>query len=114
MALTRAFKEVVADRAARDPEFRVALLTEAADLFLSGDVDTGKAVLRDFINATIGFVRLSETTGISAKSLMRMLGPEGNPSIRNLSTVFEALQKAERLTLAVRAVSADRGDIEAA
>ena len=114
MALTRAFKEIVADRAAVDPEFRVALLTEAADLFLSGDVDTGKAVLRDFINATIGFTRLSDATGISPKSLMRMLGPDGNPAARNLFTVFEALQKAERLTLAVRAVAGKRDGIEAA
>ncbi len=113
MALTRAFKEAVADRAARDPEFRIALLTEAADLFLSGDVETGRAVLRDFVNATIGFQRLADETGISAKSLMRMLGPDGNPNARNLFSVFEALQKAERLTLSVTAVEANE-EIEAA
>ena len=113
MALTRAFKEVVADRAARDPEFRIALLTEAADLFLAGDVETGRCVLRDFVNATIGFPRLADATGISAKSLMRMLGPDGNPNARNLFSVFEALQKAERLTLSVSAVDAT-DEIEAA
>ena len=43
------------------------------------DVDTGKAVLRDYINATIGFEELSLVFGKSSKSLMRMFGPKGNP-----------------------------------
>ena len=42
-------------RAERDPAFQDALLTEAVDQFLVGDLDIGKAVLRDYINATIGF-----------------------------------------------------------
>ena len=48
---TREFKETVKARAARDLAFRAALLSEAVDLFISGDVETGKAVLRDYINS---------------------------------------------------------------
>ena len=74
MALTREFKDTVKARAARDPDFREALLIEAAQQLLAGDLETGKAVLRDYINATVGFERLTRETGTPPKSLMRMLG----------------------------------------
>jgi hypothetical protein len=79
MALTRDFKETIRARVKRDPGFRKALLREGIENFLSGDVETGKIILRDFINATVGFAKLSNVTHRSAKSLMRMLGPRGNP-----------------------------------
>jgi DNA-binding phage protein len=103
MALTRSFKDTVKARAGRDLAFREALLTEAVDLFLSGDLDTGKAVLRDFINATIGFERLGAETGTPPKSLMRMLGPRGNPTISNLFGLLQHLQQASGVRLVVRA-----------
>ena len=54
MALTRNFKETIQARLQRDADFREELLREVIDLLLSGDVDVAKAVLRDYINATIG------------------------------------------------------------
>ena len=84
MGLTRDFKETVEARAEKDSAFREALLTEALDCFLAGDTGTGKAMLCDYINATIGFEALGTLTGKDAKSLMRMLGPKGNPQTRNL------------------------------
>jgi putative component of toxin-antitoxin plasmid stabilization module/DNA-binding phage protein len=101
MPLTRDFKETVKARAERDPEFRAALLTEAVEQMLSGDVDTGKAVLRDYINATVGFERLARETGTPAKSLMRMFGPNGNPRADNLFAVISRLQKASGVRLGV-------------
>lgn len=101
MALTRSFKDTVKARAERDPAFRDALLTEAVDQFLAGDLETGKAVLRDYINATIGFERLAEETGNSSKSLMRMLSPTGNPTASNLFSVLSTVQKAAGLHLEV-------------
>jgi DNA-binding phage protein len=103
MALTRDFKETVKARAARDPAFREALLTEAAELLLAGDLDTGKAVLRDYINATVGFEKLARATGTPPKSLMRMLGPKGNPRASNLLNVLAKLQRVSRVRLAVAA-----------
>ena len=47
MPLTRDFKETVQARVRSDPEFRRALLKESVESLLEGDVDTGKAVLRD-------------------------------------------------------------------
>lgn len=101
MALTRSFKDTVKARAERDPAFRDALLTEAVDQLLAGDIETGKAVLRDYINATIGFERLAEETGTSSKSLMRMLGPTGNPTATNLFSVLRTVQKTSGIQLSV-------------
>jgi DNA-binding phage protein len=103
MPLTREFKETVKARAERDPEFRAALLTEAVELLLEGDLETGKAVLRDYINATVGFEKLARATGTPAKSLMRMLGPSGNPRAENLLTMIAKLQRITGLHIAVAA-----------
>jgi hypothetical protein len=101
MPLTKDFKETVRDRMQRDPKFRTELLREAIECLVSGDVDTGKAVLRDYINGTIGFQGLSDLTDTPAKSLMRMFGPNGNPQARNLFDVIAQLQRAEGLHVEV-------------
>ena len=86
MPLTRDFKVTVRERLQRDPAFREALLTEAVDCLLSSDVETGKSLLRDYVNATIGFGELTEK---SPKSLMRMLSSTGNPNARNLFEIID-------------------------
>jgi len=83
MALTRDFKETVKLRAERDIAFREALLTEAVEQLIAGEVEVGKAILRDYINATMGFEKLAKATGTPSKSLMRMFGPKGNPRANN-------------------------------
>ena len=93
MPLTRDFKETIQKRARRDAAFREALLKEAVDALLTGDVETGKTVLRDYINATVGFDKLATVTHKSPKSLMRMLGPRGNPQARNFFEIVAYLQK---------------------
>jgi len=103
MPLTRDFKETVQARARRDAGFRKALLREALDCMLAGDVETGKIVLRDYINATVGFEELAGVTHKSPKSLMRMLGPSGNPQASNLFEIVAYLQKNEGLRLTTRA-----------
>lgn len=108
MPLTRSFKDTVQSRAQKDPRFRRALLIEAIEALLAGDMGAGKAVLRDYINATIGFESLAEATGINAKSLMRMLGPSGNPHAANLFAVLEHLQKSEGVALELRVARRDR------
>lgn len=103
MPLTRPFRETVQARASKDSAFRAALLKEGVEAFLEGDVAAGKAVLRDYINATMGFAKLAELTGSSSKSLMRMFGPSGNPQASNLFAVLAQLQRAEKVALEVRA-----------
>ncbi len=95
MPLTHDFKETIQARAQAEPKFRQALLREAIECFISGDLATGKTVLRDYVNATAGFQDLEKRTRIPAKSLMRMLGPKGSPSAENLLNILTALQKTE-------------------
>ena len=102
MQITRDFRETVRARAQMDARFRAAMLTEAINELLAGDLATGKALSRDYVNATITFGRLAETTGIPVKSLQRMLGPRGNPTAENLFAVIKALQDAEHITLTVK------------
>ena len=101
MALTKSFKDLVQSRVARDPDFAAALLREGIDTMLTGDVDTGKAILRDYIKATVGFEELGEATGAPPKSLIRMFGPRGNPQARNLFNVIGYLQKRAGISLHV-------------
>lgn len=101
MALTRDFKDTIKARAEADAAFRVALLTEAVDLLLNGDVGTGKLVLRDYINATLGFEALADHIGKPSKSLMRMFSAKGNPTAENLFSVISQLQKAAGVQLTV-------------
>lgn len=101
MALTRDFKQSIKARVAADPAYGTLLLAEAVELLLAGDMETGKSVMRDYINATVGFEALALATGTPAKSLMRMFGPKGNPRAGNLFAVIGALQKANGVNLAV-------------
>jgi hypothetical protein len=102
MALTRSFKELVQKRVANDPAFGEALLHDGIETMLAGDVDTGKAVLRDYIKATVVFEKLGEATGTQPKSLIRMFGPRGNPQARNLFGIIGYLQKQAGVELHVR------------
>ena len=103
MALTKAFRETVYKRAQRDGAFRKAMLTEAVNAYLGGNEVTGKMVLRDVINATIGFERLAVELQKPSKSLHRMLGPRGNPNTVNFFAILLVLQKSVGVKLTVKA-----------
>ena len=105
MALTRDFKKTIRARVERDPKFRKELLREGVEAMISGDVTTTKTILRDYINATVGFAELSEATQIPPKSLMRMLGPSGNPRADNLLAIVRLLQQWEGVRFQVRAAA---------
>jgi hypothetical protein len=102
MTLTRNFKELVQKRIAAEPGFGTLLLQEGIDTMLAGDVETGKAVLRDYIKATIGFEKLAEATDTPPKSLIRMFGPRGNPQARNLFGVIAYLQQNAGIKLRLK------------
>ncbi|MBI4006502.1 MAG: transcriptional regulator [Gammaproteobacteria bacterium] len=103
MVLTRDFKETIAIRVQKDTRFRRALLVEAIGTLLDGDLDTGKALLRDYINATIGFEVLAKEIGKDSKSIHRMLGPKGNPTADNIFTIVKILQDVTDISLHVKA-----------
>ena len=106
--LTRDFRETVKARADRDPEFRAGLYQEAVQSMLDGDLGTAKILLRDFINATVGFAQLGGRIGVPEKSLMRMFGPNGNPRAENLVAVVAALKEVCGLALTVHAAPVRR------
>src|SRR5438477_12900335 len=101
MARTKDFKSLVQSQVKADRKFAEALLREGIDAMLSGDMETGKTILRDYIKATMGFEKLGEATGAPPKSLIRMFGPRGNPQAKNLFNVIGYLQKRAGLQLHV-------------
>ena len=103
MPLTRNFRETIWEKAQRNSGFRRALLTEAVENLLAGDLETSKGLLRDYIKATIGYRALSEAAGTPEKSLIRMFGAKGNLRASHLSRVIEALQRHEDVRLKVSA-----------
>ena len=101
MAKTKSFKELVQEQVKSDRKFAEALLREGVDAMLSGDVETGKTILRDYIKATVGFEKLAVATDTPPKSLIRMFGPRGNPQAKNLFGVIGYLQKQAGVQLHV-------------
>ena len=106
MALTRDFKETVAARVRNDPAFAQALLDEAITLFVNGEPESAKLILRDLVNATVGFEALADEIHKPAKSLHRMLSPKGNPSMDNLAVIFDAIRNWLNVAFDVRIVEA--------
>jgi DNA-binding phage protein len=105
MALTRDFRDTIRERAQREPAFRQSLLHEGLQLINNGDFARGRAMLRNYIDATIGFSELAREMNIPSPSLQRMFGPSGNPSAQNLFGVIAALQKNEGVSIELRMLS---------
>ena len=106
MALTRNFKQTVVERVEREPAFAAALLDEAATLFFNGEPEPARLILRDLVNATLGFEQLADVTDKPSKSLHRMLSAQGNPSMDNLATIFTAVRSQLNVSLEARSVKA--------
>lgn len=99
MVLTKDFNETIKAKLQKNAGFRRALLKEAIQCMIEGDLETGKSVLRKYINATVGFVQLGADLGRSPKVLMRMLSATGNPQARNLFELVAYLQKREGVVI---------------
>ena len=105
MALTRDSKETVDARLKKDPEFAKALLDEALSVFINGEPDVSRLLLRDLVNATIGFEQLAIETSKPSKSLHRMLSARGNPTMDSLTAIFNVLRKHLQVEIKVEIVS---------
>ncbi len=104
MAMTRDFKKTVKERVQRDSEFSIALLDEAISLFFNGEPEVARLVLRDLVNATVGFEELAAKVAKPSKSLHRMLSAKGNPTMDNLTTIFKVLRQKLNVDIQVRTV----------
>ncbi len=105
MTLTRHFKETVNARVQREPAFATALLDEAISLFLNGEPETARLILRELVNATVGFEELAIETSKPSKSLHRMLSAKGNPTMDNLTSILNVLRQRLQVDIKVQAIS---------
>lgn len=105
MNLTRDFSETVNARVQREPAFATALLDEAVSLFLNGEPATARLILRDLVNATIGFEQLATETSKPSKSLHRMLSAKGNPTMDNLTAILNVLRQKLQVKIEVHTIS---------
>lgn len=102
MALTRDFRQTVLEAAQKDPAYRRGLLTRGFTLTHSAreeDRVVGRSLLRDYINATIGFQALAKELDKKPQSLMRMLSPTGNPRLSNFAELVDYLHEYEGIPL---------------
>ena len=97
------YRESLKNIADKNPEFSRELLQDAVDALLSGEVDDGRIMLRDYVNATMGFKELARRTGKIDKNLMRSLSTQGNPTAANLMEIVRTCAHAEGVVLSVRA-----------
>ncbi len=104
MSITRDYRETINERIRRDSEFAVALLDEAVTLFLNGEPDIARLLLRDLVNATVGFKTLADETAKPSKSLHRMLSAKGNPTMDNLTLILNVLRQKLNVNIEIHAV----------
>ena len=62
-------------------------------MFVNSDPESAKLILRDLVNATVGFEALAEEIHKPAKSLHSILSRSGNPTMSNISAVFAAIKR---------------------
>lgn len=105
MAAIRDYKQTVVTRVQKDPAFAQALLDEALTLFLNGEPDSAKLILRDLVNATVGFEKLAQVVHKPSKSLHRMLSGSGNPTMENLSKILLAIKESLHVEIRTSVVS---------
>jgi DNA-binding phage protein len=106
MVFTQDSRQTIVERIARDPEFARALFDEAATLFLNGEPDTARLILRDLVDATVGFEELAVETAKPAKSLHRMLSKTGNPTMDNVAAILAVVRKKLRVDIRAHSVAA--------
>jgi DNA-binding phage protein len=104
----RSFDEVVQARVGREEGFADALLQEAVQEMLAGELDVARSLIRDVIKGSIGYAELSRRTGTPEKSLVRMFGPRGNPTAANMFSVLAQLQRHSGVSLQVKSVRLPR------
>ena len=104
MALTRDFKHTVVERVRRDPKVCAGAPGRGGHAVLNGEPEAARLLLRDLVNASVGFEALAGLTDKPAKSLHRMLSRNGNPSMDNLAAIFDAVRQRLKVGLKAQTV----------
>ncbi len=108
IALGRDSRETVIERISNDQAFASSLLEETISVYFGGEAAIARLVLRDLVNGTIGFEKLSAQVNIPSKSLHRMLSARGNPSMNNLSAIICALSNTLKVKIETKVVPANK------
>lgn len=99
MPLSREFKETVMELC-KNPEYRKALLAEALESYLEGNIEVGNSLLRDYLNGTHAFGDVASELDMLEPSLRRMLSPKGNATVRNFFALYKLCQQREGIHVA--------------
>ncbi len=102
--MTRDYKKTINSRIRQDSAFAAALFDEAISLFLNGEPVTARLILRELVNATVGFEKLASETNKPSKSLHRMLSAGGNPTMNNLTHIISILRQNLNVNIEVQTV----------
>lgn len=92
-ALSVDYRETVLARIQDSPAYAAGLLKSALEMMANGEEAEARETVKDLIHATGGFESMAEHLGINAKSLHRMLGPNGNPAFGRMSAIFSELSQ---------------------
>lgn len=92
-----------------DPFDSIAVFRRALELHYRcrDEIDemSSRMLFRDLVNLTIGFEELGRRSGISSKSLHRMLSRRGNPTSRNMSLIICCLRNVLDVDIAVQVLA---------
>lgn len=91
--------EIIVEELQEDREFLKAHLANAIASFFNGEHGAARLMLRDIVNATIGFAELAAKLNKSDKGLMQMLTEKANPSAEHLFGIIYEVMKHEHLVV---------------
>lgn len=78
----------------KDPEEAVAYLNAVLDEYKRGDQESQKLLLMALENVALaqgGYSRLARKTGLGRESLYKTLSARGNPRLRTLTVIVQAM-----------------------
>jgi DNA-binding phage protein len=100
----RDFENSGALRAKNTPAFARTLLQETVVLFINGEPESARLILRDLVNTTVGCEALADEIHKPAKSLHRMLSKSGSPTMANVSTILAVITRALKVEVRAKTV----------
>ena len=102
MLITRDYKISLRERVKSDPKFAASLMNEAVSALVHGEPELARTLLRELVNASVGFDTLAAELGKPDKSIKRMLAQNGNPTMNNMTNILMILQKKLKLDVEVK------------
>jgi DNA-binding phage protein len=87
-------------------QMRLAIQSGRHCVYDSSNPHAARLILRDLVNASVGFEVLAAETKTPSKSLHRMLSERGNPSMDNLAAIFGVVRKRLGVDIRAHAVKA--------